>query len=114
MTEYDDILNPPKTQGDVFEANNITATLTISRAELTDAMKKMYELTNADKFSTAANLVWYKFDPAKDKRTAEQMSMLTMLYRCAKDGSVRPPVDLDEFYQQVNGINTGTGIKPGM
>jgi hypothetical protein len=118
---YDYVLKPKnmlKQQGgdDTFEADNITATLKISRQELTDALRTMYDLTNADKFSTATNLVWYKFDPAKDKKTAEQMSMIAMLYRCELDGTIRPPVSLSDFYQQVNGLNnnTGTGLKPSL
>jgi hypothetical protein len=118
--EYNDILTPPKKSlkhgDDTIEVDNITATLKISRQELTDAMKRLYELTNADKFSIAANLVWYKFDPGKDKRTADMVSMITTLYRCAKDGSIKPPVDLDEFYAEVNNLTRGgsAGMNPSM
>ncbi len=115
--EFDDILNPPKpAQGqgdDIISADNITATLTITKQELTRAMKKLHELTNADKLHQAFNLVWYK---KMDIATAEQMGMITTLYRCAKDGSVRPPVDLDDYYRETNGLNTAppSGNKPGL
>jgi hypothetical protein len=97
---------------DEFTADNITATLKISRQELTEAMQTLHKLTNADKFSTAVNLVWYKFDP-KDRQTNEQMSMITTLYRCTLDGTVKPPVDLDEYYEQVNGLSNNN-IKPSI
>jgi hypothetical protein len=116
MTEYDDVLHPEnklKAEDDEFTADNITATLKISRQELTDAMQTLHKLTNADKFSTAVNLVWYKIDP-KDRQTNEQMSMITTLYRCTLDGTVKPPVDLDEYYREVNGLSNTTGNKPNM
>ncbi|MDA8338677.1 MAG: hypothetical protein M0Z70_05190 [Nitrospiraceae bacterium] len=115
--EFDDILNPPKTaqgQGDdIISADNITATLTISRAELTRAMQKLHQLTGQDRLHNAFNLIWYK---KMDIATAETMGMITTLYRCAKDGTVKPPVDLDEFYRETNGLNTAppSGIKPSM
>ncbi len=137
MKEYDDILNPKKQQGgespkvpmshgegqggterdDIITADNITATLKISRQELERAMKKLHTLTGADKLHQAFNLVWYKLE-GTDRSTAEQMGMITTLYRCAKDGSVRPPVDLDDYYREVNGLSnnntTGTGLKPSL
>ena len=119
--EFDDILNPPKpAQGqgdDIISADNITATLRISRQELTRAMKKLHDLTKADKLHQAFNLVWYKLE-GTDRSTAEQMGLLTTLYRCSLDGTVKPPVDLSEFYREVNGLSnnntTGTGLKPSL
>lgn len=125
MTEFDDVLKPKNmlkreqaqggespTERDEFTADNITATLTISRAELTEAMNRLYILTNADKFSTAANLVWYKFDPTKDKRIADQMAMLTTLHRCELDGTIKPPVSLNDYYREVNNLDKINSNKP--
>ena len=113
--EYDDILNPPKTaqgQGDdIISADNITATLMISRQELTRAMQKLHQLTGQDRLHNAFNLIWYK---KMDIATAEQMGTITTLYRCALDGTVKPPVDLDDYYRQVNGLNNTTGFKPSL
>jgi hypothetical protein len=114
--DYDDVLHPKnklKAEDDEFTADNITATLKISRQELTDAMETLHKLTNADKFSNAVNLVWYKFDPNKDKRIADMASMITTLYRCALDGTVKPPVDLNEFYREVNGLSNNN-MKPSI
>ena len=124
MTEYDDVLKPkpalkqqggesPTERDDIISADNITATLKISRQELIRAMKKLHELTNADRLHQAFNLIWYK---KMDIATAEQMGMITTLYRCSLDGTVKPPVDLSEFYREVNGLNntTGTGLKPSL
>jgi hypothetical protein len=117
--EQKKILNPPnmlKQQGQddtQFIADNITATITITMSELTDAMTKIHSLTKADNFSTAMSLVWYKFDPTQDKETGNMVSMIATLYRCELDGTIKPPISLADFYQQVNNqVNTATKPRP--
>jgi hypothetical protein len=98
-----------------FVADNITATITIKMSELKNAMTKIHSLTKADNFNNAMSLVWYKFDPTQDKETGNMVSMIATLYRCELDGTIKPPISLADFYQQVNNlvVNTNaTGIKP--
>jgi hypothetical protein len=119
--EQKKILNPPgclkncrQDDDTQFVADNITATITITMSELKNAMTKIHSLTKADNFNNAMSLVWYKFDPTQDKETANMVSMIATLYRCELDGTIKPPISLADFYQQVNNqVNTNaTKLRP--
>ncbi|MEW6116154.1 MAG: hypothetical protein AB1553_04545 [Nitrospirota bacterium] len=100
----------PAPGDDTIEADNITMTYTLTRKDLEAHMRKLYEMTSADKFDTAVSLAWYKFDPTKDRDTANMMSLLTVLARCEQDGAIKPPVSLSEMYAVAAGkINPGQG-----
>ena len=107
----DDLLNPkpakpiPAPSCDMYEVDNITATLRISRQELEQHMRKLYQLTNADNFISAMQLGWYKFDANRDIAARDMMSLLVTLHRCELDSAIRPPVSLSDFYRDVNNLD---------
>ncbi len=66
------------------------------------ALEQLARATNAQGFQDAMELVWFKFDPGADKGMRDCVSMLLTLYRCALDGNVRPPLDLEDLYERTH------------
>lgn len=73
--------------------------LQISLEKITGALEILADKTGERNFTDAMEVIWFSFDPKRDKDTFDRMSMLTTLMRATLDGNVRPPVDLDELYQ---------------
>ncbi|NLT25032.1 MAG: hypothetical protein GXX82_18515 [Syntrophorhabdus sp.] len=72
----------------------------IPREELSRALDSLASLSKTPDFNDAMEVVWFAFNPKKDKETFDRMSLLTTLFRGSLDGNVKPPIDLPGMYQE--------------
>jgi len=72
----------------------------LTRSMIEKAAGQLARATNTPGFHDAMELVWFKFDHNVNKEMRDCVSMLLTLYRCALDGNVRPPLDLEEIYER--------------
>ncbi|MHB8109898.1 MAG: hypothetical protein ACYDHW_07685 [Syntrophorhabdaceae bacterium] len=75
--------------------------IVIPRKQIEDAIRKLAETTNVPDFRDAMELAWFKFDPNIDTAMRDMMSMLLTLDRCAMDGNVKPPLNLEKLYNRM-------------
>lgn len=97
----------------------LTAVL-VPTSELYNSLITLHMLTGAKTFSDAVEVVWFKFDPRKDRQARERCSLLTTVWRAARDGNVKPPFDLEEEYEKLvqaaeahREPDHGAGLAPG-
>ncbi len=89
--------------------------LVLPRTLIDEAAGKLMDITGTPDFHDAMELVWFKADPENDPGVREMVSMLLTLYRCSRDGNVRPPVDLEALYaEKYRGMASGNRHSPGM
>ena len=74
--------------------------LQIRHHELAQALDSLASLSKTPDFNDAMEVVWFAFNPKKDKETFDAMSLLTTLFRGSLDGNVKPPIDLPAMYQE--------------
>lgn len=67
---------------------------------ITDALDSLATLSKTPDFNDAMEVVWFAFDPKKDKEAFNRMSLLITLFRGSLDGNVKPPIDLPGMYQE--------------
>jgi len=67
---------------------------------ITDALDSLATLSKTPDFNDAMEVVWFTFNPKKDKETFDAMSQLTTLVRGNLDGNVNPPIDLPAMYRE--------------
>ncbi len=72
----------------------------IPREELSRALDSLASLSKTADFNDAMEVVWFAFDPKKDKEAFDAMSLLTTLFRGSLDGNVKPPIDLPGMYRE--------------
>lgn len=72
----------------------------ISGESIEKSIDSLAASTGAPDFNDAMELVWFNFNPKKDNEMMGQMSLLDTLRRATLDGSVRPPIDLEDLYQE--------------
>lgn len=75
------------------------ATAAIPREDLAASLDSLAKTSNTPNFQDAMEVVWFYFDPKKDTRMFDQMSLLVTLARATMDGNVKPPLDLPALYQ---------------
>lgn len=64
------------------------------------SLDSLASLSKTPDFNDAMEVVWFAFDPKKDKEAFDRMSLLTTLFRGSLDGNVKPPIDLPAMYQE--------------
>jgi hypothetical protein len=67
---------------------------------ITDALDALASLSKTPDFTDAMEVVWFTFNPKKDKEPFDAMSQLTTLVRGSLDGNVKPPIDLPGMYRE--------------
>ncbi len=67
---------------------------------ITKALDSLASLSKTPDFNDALEVVWFTFNPKKDKEIFDAMSLLTTLFRGSLDGNVKPPIDLPAMYQE--------------
>jgi len=72
----------------------------ISIQSIEKSLDSLASLSKTPDFNDAMEVVWFTFNPKKDKETFEAMSLLTTLFRGSLDGNVKPPIDLPAMYQE--------------
>lgn len=78
----------------------LTAVL-VPTTELYNCLIQMHMVTQAKTFEDAAELVWFKFDMRKDRVMRDRAALITMVWRAARDGNVKPPFDIEEEYKKI-------------
>lgn len=74
-------------------------------AELTDVMKWLYELTQAQTCKDAIALAWMEVNTAEEQN---KLSAIRDFYLGQYDGKITPEIDLEELYTRVNGLEIKT------
>ncbi len=74
--------------------------LQIRHHDLAQALDSLASLSKTADFNDAMEVVWFAFNPKKDRETFDRMSLLTTLFRGSLDGNVKPPIDLPGMYQE--------------
>jgi len=74
--------------------------LQIRHHDLARALDSLASLSKTPDFNDAMEVVWFAFNPKKDKEAFDAMSLLTTLFRGSLDGNVKPPIDLPALYQE--------------
>lgn len=64
------------------------------------SLDSLATLSKTPDFNDAMEVVWFTFNPKKDKEIFDAMSLLTTLFRGSLDGNVKPPIDLPAMYQE--------------
>lgn len=89
--------------------------IVLPRTLIDEATGKLIDITGTPDFHDAMELVWFKADPENGPAVRELVSMLLTLYRCSRDGNVRPPVDLEALYaEKYREMASGNCHSPGM
>ena len=78
--------------------SNTYLNLKVRLSEIIKAVRIVKERTGAKNISTAIELVFFAGLPQDEM---ESVSLLVTLIRCIKDGSVAPPVDMEELYESI-------------
>jgi hypothetical protein len=77
---------------------NTYVNLRVRLSEIMEVVRIIKERTRAANISTAIELVFHAGLPRDEM---ERVSVLVTLVRCIKDGSVAPPVNMDELYESI-------------
>lgn len=117
--EKQEIGIPPDQDKDKEKQNVVvkSVNLQISLKKIEGALEMLAATTRERNFGDAMEVIWFSFDPKRDHETFDDMSMLTTLMRATLDGNVKPPVDLDELYQECRqklGLEQGREQKTGV
>ena len=75
------------------------ATAAIPLEDLARSLDSLALTSGTPNFQDAMEVVWFYFDPKKDTRMFDRMSLLVTLIRGSLDGNVKPPLDLAALYQ---------------
>ena len=67
---------------------------------ISKSLDSLASLSKTPDFNDAMEIVWFAFNPKKDKETFDRMSLLTTLTRGSLDGNVKSPLDLPAMYRE--------------
>ncbi len=76
-------------------------TLQWSFQELTEVLRWLYELTQADNCKDAIALAWMEVEEPEEKY---KLGAIRDFYLGQFDGKIQPPVDMEKLYCEVNGL----------